>query len=112
VWKIKGRLLTNNKLNLYNNHRRIFMYMSKKVVFSLILVLVFSLSACTASGQSFKNRLAEADGKVGGYSGNEALFAASTHSLQTFKNRLAEADGNVGGYSGNEAAYAKSKHSP
>ena len=57
------------------------MYMLKKVVFSLFLVLLFSLNACTARGQSFKHRLNEADNNETisgrGYRGE---YASSNHS--------------------------------
>ena len=90
------------------------MFITKKTVFFLALVLVFSLNGCAkVGGKSFKNRLAEAarDSDITNWSA-VADYAASTQSLQSFKNRLAEAarDSDITNWSA-VADYAASKHS-
>ena len=86
------------------------MCISKKVVFFLIMVLVFSLNSCTVSGQSFKTRFDE--GKNGLQYRDEAIgYATSSHSLQTFINRFNEGKSGLQ-YRDEAIGYATSKHSP
>ena len=69
------------------------MYIFKKVVFILILCFAFSANAC--AGDSFRNRINEAENA--GFQNERGwdavrIFAGSNHSLQTFRNRINEAE--------------------